>query len=70
MAEPNFDFYDKRLLDLVINDDENTHQFFRLLALCHTVMPEEKEDGKNLYVFFSPTPVQSYTVKEEVLEKC
>lgn len=40
--EPDFKFYDKTLLDAVQRDDPNCHDFFRLLALCHTVMPEEK----------------------------
>jgi len=39
--ESSFEFYDKRLLDLVSQQDYNIHQFFRLLALCHTVMPAE-----------------------------
>jgi len=45
MAEPEFKFYDKSLLDDVRKGDPNAHQFFRLLALCHTctVMPEYKE---------------------------
>ena len=45
--EPTFDFYDKRLLERVIEDDPYVHEFFTLLALCHTVMSEEK-DGKGL----------------------
>lgn len=40
--EPSFEFYDKRLLDLVSQPEYKIHQFFRLLALCHTVMPAEK----------------------------
>ena len=43
MAEPDFKFYDKSLLDDVKRGDPNVHEFFRLLALCHTVMPEYKE---------------------------
>ena len=26
------------------SDEVNAHNFFRLLALCHTVMPDQKED--------------------------
>ncbi len=44
-AEDNFDWYDKRLYDLVRDGNPEAEDFFRLLALCHTVMPEEK-DGK------------------------
>lgn len=40
--EPDFKFYDSSLLDAVRKDDEDVHSFFRLLALCHTVMAEEK----------------------------
>ena len=45
MFEEDFEFYDKSLLDEVRRGDPNVHEFFRLLALCHTVMPEYK-DGK------------------------
>lgn len=44
-AESTFVWHDKRLLDLVQSEDECAQEFFRLLALCHTVMSEEK-DGK------------------------
>jgi hypothetical protein len=42
VVQKDFKFYDNRLWDLVQQQDANVHQFFRLLALCHTVMPEEK----------------------------
>ena len=45
MYEPSFRFFDQTLLDAVNSGDEDSHMFFRLLSLCHTVMPEEK-DGK------------------------
>lgn len=38
--EPEFRFYDKHLLDAVRRKDHDTFLFFRLLALCHTVMSE------------------------------
>ena len=41
--ETSFDWYDKRLWDLVKSGDEYAQEFFRLLALCHTVMAEEKD---------------------------
>lgn len=44
-AESTFVWHDKRLLDLVQAEDECAQEFFRLLALCHTVMSEEK-DGR------------------------
>lgn len=40
--EPEFKFYDASLLDAVKRENENVHSFFRLLALCHTVMAEDK----------------------------
>ncbi|XP_046801568.1 phospholipid-transporting ATPase ID isoform X4 [Lucilia cuprina] len=42
--EPEFRWYDRTLLDAVRSDEEHAHNFFRLLALCHTVMPEYVED--------------------------
>ena len=43
MSEPTFEFYDKTLLDDVNKGVAHVHEFFRLLALCHTVMPEYKD---------------------------
>ncbi|XP_023317727.1 probable phospholipid-transporting ATPase IM isoform X2 [Trichogramma pretiosum] len=40
--EPEFKFYDSSLLEAVRSDNEDVHSFFRLLALCHTVMAEDK----------------------------
>jgi magnesium-transporting ATPase (P-type) len=51
--EPDFKWYDKSLLDAVRSDEANSHNFFRLLALCHTVMPEEK-NGRLEYQAQSP----------------
>lgn len=45
MHEPLFEFYDKTLLDDVQQDKKNVQDFFRLLALCHTVMPEVSKNG-------------------------
>lgn len=44
--EPNFKFYDHSLTDALEAGDRDCEAFFRLLALCHTVMPEEKK-GKH-----------------------
>ena len=41
--EPTFRFYDQKLLDDMHEGKEDVHEFFRLLAICHTVMCEEKE---------------------------
>lgn len=35
------------------SDEDNAHRFFRLLALCHTVMPDQK-DSKLEYQAQSP----------------
>ncbi|XP_049937376.1 phospholipid-transporting ATPase ID isoform X2 [Schistocerca serialis cubense] len=51
--EPEFKFYDGSLLDAVRQGDQNAHNFFRLLALCHTVMPEER-NGRLEYQAQSP----------------
>lgn len=52
--EPMFRFYDKNLLEQVDRGNEHTHEFFRLLALCHTVMCEEKDGGRIEYQAQSP----------------
>ncbi|XP_020292997.1 phospholipid-transporting ATPase ID isoform X3 [Pseudomyrmex gracilis] len=51
--EPDFKFYDPALLEAVKRENQDVHSFFRLLALCHTVMPEEK-NGKIEYQAQSP----------------
>ena len=40
-----FEFHDQALLDDVQKGDPNCHEFFRLLALCHTVMPQVKNEN-------------------------
>ncbi|KAJ4451655.1 hypothetical protein ANN_03124, partial [Periplaneta americana] len=51
--EPEFRFYDSSLMDAVRGNSHDVHSFFRLLALCHTVMPEER-NGKLEYQAQSP----------------
>ncbi|XP_077275467.1 ATPase phospholipid transporting 8B isoform X3 [Temnothorax americanus] len=51
--EPDFKFYDPALLEAVRRENQDVHSFFRLLALCHTVMPEDK-NGKIEYQAQSP----------------
>uniref|UniRef100_A0A2A4JA38 Phospholipid-transporting ATPase n=1 Tax=Heliothis virescens TaxID=7102 RepID=A0A2A4JA38_HELVI len=51
--EPEFKFFDGTLLDAVKRGDKNVHDFFRLLALCHTVMPDQK-NGRLEYQAQSP----------------
>ncbi|XP_059080984.1 phospholipid-transporting ATPase ID-like isoform X5 [Tigriopus californicus] len=52
MSEATFDFYDQSLLDAV-GSNSDVDEFFRCLAICHTVMPAEK-DGKLEYQAQSP----------------
>jgi magnesium-transporting ATPase (P-type) len=51
--EPEFKWFDRELLNAVRSDEARAHNFFRLLSLCHTVMPESK-DGKLEYQAQSP----------------
>lgn len=51
--EPEFKFYDKTLLEAVQKNDPECHNFFRLLALCHTVMSDDR-DGHLEYQAQSP----------------
>ncbi|CAH0553187.1 unnamed protein product [Brassicogethes aeneus] len=51
--EPEFKFYDMHLLEAVKRKDEEVFSFFRLLALCHTVMSEQ-HDNKLEYQAQSP----------------
>ncbi|XP_030899910.2 phospholipid-transporting ATPase FetA-like [Melopsittacus undulatus] len=54
LADPKFAFYDHSLVEAVKLGDIQTHRFFRLLSLCHTVMPEEKKEGNLVYQAQSP----------------
>lgn len=46
MADPKFIFHDHSLMETVREGNPEAQTFFRLLALCHTVMPEEKKEGE------------------------
>ncbi|XP_044132199.1 phospholipid-transporting ATPase ID-like isoform X2 [Bufo gargarizans] len=54
LADPKFFFHDHRLVESVKMEDTATHEFFRLLALCHTAMCEEKKQGELVYQAQSP----------------
>ncbi|XP_058504274.1 phospholipid-transporting ATPase ID isoform X2 [Solea solea] len=54
LADLDFCFYDDTLLESVKVGDPHTHEFFRLLSLCHTVMSEEKSEGELVYKAQSP----------------
>uniref|UniRef100_A0A672N3D7 Phospholipid-transporting ATPase n=1 Tax=Sinocyclocheilus grahami TaxID=75366 RepID=A0A672N3D7_SINGR len=44
LADPKFCFHDHKLEEAVKSGSPEVQAFFRLLALCHTVMPEEKTE--------------------------
>lgn len=52
-SEEKFAFYDNRIPDGIKRQDPHIHNFFKLLALCHTVMVEDAE-GKLEYQAQSP----------------
>ncbi|KAF3821281.1 hypothetical protein GH733_011434 [Mirounga leonina] len=54
LADPKFSFYDKTLVEAVKKGDRWVHLFFLSLSLCHTVMSEEKVEGKLMYQAQSP----------------
>ncbi|XP_020559605.1 phospholipid-transporting ATPase ID isoform X2 [Oryzias latipes] len=53
LSDGAFKFYDNTLVEAVKQKDPAVQEFFRLLALCHTVMSEESE-GKLVYQAQSP----------------
>ncbi|KAM9743335.1 phospholipid-transporting ATPase ID-like isoform 1-T2 [Menidia menidia] len=54
LADPRFLFFDHSLVEAVKMENPEVHAFFRLLALCHTAMAEEKKEGELLYQAQSP----------------
>ncbi|XP_040595479.1 phospholipid-transporting ATPase FetA isoform X3 [Mesocricetus auratus] len=54
LADPKFSFYDNTLVEAVKSEDHFVCLFFRCLSLCHTVMSEEKVEGKLVYQAQSP----------------
>ncbi|XP_075415078.1 phospholipid-transporting ATPase FetA-like [Tenrec ecaudatus] len=54
LADPKFTFYDKTLVEAVKSGDRWVHLFFLSLALCHTVMSEERVEGELVYQAQSP----------------
>uniref|UniRef100_A0AAY5ETF2 Phospholipid-transporting ATPase n=1 Tax=Electrophorus electricus TaxID=8005 RepID=A0AAY5ETF2_ELEEL len=54
LADPKFCFHDHSLIEAVKQGSREVKAFFRLLALCHTVMPEEKREGELFYQAQSP----------------
>ncbi|XP_069564255.1 probable phospholipid-transporting ATPase IM [Brachyistius frenatus] len=54
LCDRRFKFYDGSLVEAIKLEDPAVQEFFRLLALCHTVMPEEKSEGNLVYQAQSP----------------
>ncbi|XP_058473521.1 phospholipid-transporting ATPase ID [Solea solea] len=54
LADLKFSFHDHSLVETVKEGNAAAQAFFRLLALCHTVMPEEKKEGELNYQAQSP----------------
>ncbi|KAF7663742.1 hypothetical protein LDENG_00202030 [Lucifuga dentata] len=54
LYDKKFKFYDGSLVEAIKLEDSTVQEFFRLLALCHTVMPEEKSEGHLVYQAQSP----------------
>ncbi|KAL4004967.1 hypothetical protein ACER0C_004680 [Sarotherodon galilaeus] len=54
LADPKYNFNDHSLVEMVRSGNPETQEFFRLLSLCHTVMPEEKKEGELNYQAQSP----------------
>ncbi|XP_073536484.1 phospholipid-transporting ATPase ID-like [Phyllobates terribilis] len=54
LADPKFCFHDHRLVETVKMENSAAHEFFRLLAVCHTAMSEEKKQGELIYQAQSP----------------
>lgn len=59
-ADPKFRFFDSKLLKDVQKGDKECDLFFRLLSLCHTVMPEEK---KGVLVYQAQSPDEGALVE-------
>uniref|UniRef100_A0A8C7DFF7 Phospholipid-transporting ATPase n=1 Tax=Oncorhynchus kisutch TaxID=8019 RepID=A0A8C7DFF7_ONCKI len=54
LADHHFFFHDHSLVEALKLESPEVQSFFRLLALCHTVMAEEKIEGELLYQAQSP----------------
>ena len=50
--DDNFEFYDQRVINEILKGNSHFDSFFKLLSLCHTVMPEETEEGWYCASFF------------------
>lgn len=53
-ADRTFQFFDHSLMESIKQGDPKVREFFRLLAVCHTVMSEENNAGQLVYQVQSP----------------
>uniref|UniRef100_A0A8B9LMM7 Phospholipid-transporting ATPase n=1 Tax=Astyanax mexicanus TaxID=7994 RepID=A0A8B9LMM7_ASTMX len=54
LMDRKFHFHDSSLVEAIKLEEPLVQEFFRLLALCHTVMPEERSEGELVYQAQSP----------------
>uniref|UniRef100_A0A671NFW5 Phospholipid-transporting ATPase n=1 Tax=Sinocyclocheilus anshuiensis TaxID=1608454 RepID=A0A671NFW5_9TELE len=54
LMDRKFRFHDSTLVEAIKLEEPLVQEFFRLLALCHTVMPEERNEGELVYQAPSP----------------
>uniref|UniRef100_A0A671MB61 Phospholipid-transporting ATPase n=1 Tax=Sinocyclocheilus anshuiensis TaxID=1608454 RepID=A0A671MB61_9TELE len=54
LMDRKFRFHDSSLVEAIKLEEPLVQEFFRLLALCHTVMPEERNEGELVYQAQSP----------------
>ncbi|XP_076863534.1 phospholipid-transporting ATPase ID isoform X3 [Brachyhypopomus gauderio] len=54
LMDRRFRFHDSSLVEAIKLEEPLVQDFFRLLALCHTVMPEERSEGELIYQAQSP----------------
>ncbi|XP_049330571.1 probable phospholipid-transporting ATPase IM isoform X4 [Astyanax mexicanus] len=54
LMDRKFNFHDSSLVEAIKLEEPLVQEFFRLLALCHTVMPEERSEGELVYQAQSP----------------
>ncbi|XP_040276086.1 phospholipid-transporting ATPase IC [Bufo bufo] len=55
LADPTFTYNDKNLIQQIrFGNDSSVHEFFKLLALCHTVMVDKTDGSELSYEAASP----------------
>ncbi|XP_062318632.1 probable phospholipid-transporting ATPase IM [Osmerus eperlanus] len=54
LSDKRFRFHDSSLVEAIKLEEPAVQEFFRLLALCHTVMSEERTEGNLVYQAQSP----------------